>query len=486
MNVRALEELKKIFADRATTDGFERGFYERDVAPVPDFLVKAVARPLPDIVVRPQNTDELAALVKLAVREKIPVTARAGGSTVYFDSVCFNNGILADLNGLDALLAVDEQAETVTVGAGIAWWDLERALNRRGLAVRSYPSSAPSATVGGWIAMRGYGIGSLRYGPVIDQVIAARTVMADGSIRDLTAASRPPVAWLAASEGTLGLMAEVTLKVRRKPEQEWHGLAACADIAQVQRFLHMAAAAPDRPFNLHLSDPGCNALRRRLGLGSQKAAQAYTIAFDVDGSGTEVNKGRRLFARCLEATGAGDLGDEAAEEWKHRFFSLALKREGPALLGAELWLPLDNTEAYLQAIDRYEKRKNLGLKSYAHIVSPEYAMVMTMFGADERDTVGYMQGLALVKKLQDIGAEHGGSPYGIGLWNTPYLARCYDSRTLAELRRRKEELDPEHLMNPGKLYKTPFLLNPPLFALGMDMLAATTLLYRGKIGRIPE
>lgn len=483
MDAQTVEQLKSTFGERATTDKFERSFYERDLAPIPDLLVKPLADTLPDIVIRPQNTEEVAGIVKLAKEKGIAITTRAGGSTVYFNSVCTRSGIILDINGLNDLVAVDAGNRVVRVGAGLTWWKLERQLKRLGLAACSYPSSAQAATIGGWLVMMGYGIGSLKYGSVMNQVIAAQVVLPDGNSRKLDKTSDPPLSWLAASEGTLGIVTEVELKVRSKPETEWHSLAAFKDAEEMQVFIEDAVALRKKPFNLHFSDPGCNSLRKRLGLVCSQAEQAYTVAFDADGSKEETHEACLAYKRCLGAARGRDLGEgEGEQEWQHRFYSLVLKREGPSLLGAEIWLPINNLADYLYDITNFENKHNLYIKSYGHIVSKKYAMIMTMFNADERDTVAYLQGLALVKKLHDIGAKHGGMPYGIGLWNTPYLNRCQTSQELVELKRRKQLLDPHNIMNPGKRYQAPWLLKPALFAIGMDLLAATRWVYGGKMG----
>ncbi|SDE88082.1 FAD-binding oxidoreductase [Sporomusa acidovorans] len=480
MDAQTVEQVKSIFGNRATTDDFERSFYERDLAPIPDFLVKPLAHTLPDIVVRPQTTEEVACLVKLAKEQKVAVTTRAGGSTVYFNAVCTQNGIILDINGVNGLTAVDAENRVVRVGAGMTWWELERRLEPFGLATCSYPSSAQAATIGGWLVMMGYGIGSLQYGPVMDQVVAAQVVLPDGSNKKLDKTSKPPLTWFAASEGTLGIVMEVELKVRSKPETEWHNVAVFENAGQMQTFIEEAVELKNKPFNLHFSDPGCNSRRQRLGLAGSQSGEAYTVAFDADGSAEETQTARLAFKRCLQAAKGGELGEtEGNQEWRHRFYSLVLKREGPSLLGAEICLPILKLADYLAAVAAFGDKQKLKINSYGHIISPQYAMIMTMFNADERDTVGYLQGLALVKKLHDIGARHGGVPYGIGLWNTPYLSRCQTNQELAELKRRKQLLDPHNIMNPGKRYEAPLLLKPPLFAVGMDVLAATRWVYRG-------
>ena len=114
---------------------------------------------------------------------------------------------------------------------------------------------------------------------------------------------------------------------------------------------------------------------------------------------------------------------------------------------------------------------NLTMMSYGHVVSKEHATAMTMFFSDETKMVRYMLDLSLVKKIQDAGHRCGGSPYGVGLWNTPYLGRIYPKTRLDELRRRKKEIDPNNIMNPGKLYRSPLVLQPFLFGLGMNAAA---------------
>ena len=482
MKPETCEKLQAIFGDRATVDRFEMECYARDVAPVPDLLVLPFAKTLPDMVIRPQSTEEVAAAVKIAADGQIPLTPRAGGSTVFFNSVCVKSGILLDMNGLNGIIRIDPEKLIVRVQAGITWWALESELNRLGLAVKSYPSSARSATVGGWLAMMGYGIGSLRYGPLIEQVISALIVLPDGQVREVDRTSNPPVIWLAASEGTLGIITEVEMQVRPRPECEWHGLAAFRNAAGAQLFIEQAVKLANKPYNLHFSDPGCNAERHRAGLGSEESIKSFTVAFDADGTAADTEEAARNYRDCLQAANGWDLGDEAQHEWEHRFYSFVLKREGPSMMGAEIWLPIKGFAAYLDAVARFDLDKRLGLISYSHVETAEHLMVMTAYHTDERDRIGFLQGMAFTKKLQDIGAKFGGVPYGVGLWNTPYLDRLYSQVELDELRKRKETLDPQNIMNPGKLYQAPFLLNPALFGLGMEVLAATRAIYRGKTG----
>ena len=126
------------------------------------------------MVVRPADTEEVAEIMKTAFNHNIPVTPRAGASTVYFDSVPIKDGIVMDLNLIKGVVGVDEAGMTVTVKAGTTWSELDEYLNRRGLAPKSFPSSAPAASIGGWFCMMGYGIGSMKYGSLLSQVRSMR------------------------------------------------------------------------------------------------------------------------------------------------------------------------------------------------------------------------------------------------------------------------------------------------------------------------
>jgi glycolate oxidase len=96
---------------------------------------------------------------------------------------------------------------------------------------------------------------------------------------------------------------------------------------------------------------------------------------------------------------------------------------------------------------------------------------MTMFFAEETKTLQYIINLSLLKKIQDVGYRHGGCPYGTGLWNTPYLPRIFTSAELKNIREHKKKLDPRDIMNPGKVYRAPFMMNALNFYLGMEIFA---------------
>ena len=472
MKSNALEQIKKRFGDRAVDSRFERSFYSRDLAPVPALLVNPLFNTMPDLVVRPADADEIAALLKLAFAGNIPVTPRAGASTAYFNSVPVQGGIVMDLNLLKGVADLDESRMTVTAGAGTTWSELDEYLNARGFALKSFPSSAPAATIGGWFCTMGYGIGSIKYGSLLSQVKAAEVVLPTGEIRRLTRETEPPLAWFAASEGTLGVITQMELEIRKLSPMK-HFLIAFPDAGKMGRALEAIIHASVIPYNVHFADDRCAFAMKSLGFSPADVAPAHTLGIDYEGSEENLRQADDIITALTEADPAAHLfsAETAEREWAEKFNALRLKRGGPSVLGSEIWLPVKALSGYLSDIRKMAGRYGLDLISYGHVVTPDRATVMTMFYTDETKTIAYILDLSLVKKIHDVGRRHGGWPYGVGLWNTPYLGRMFTPPQMAERQRRKQALDGRGIMNPGKGRRPPFMLNPFPFEVGMDLLA---------------
>jgi glycolate oxidase len=473
MKNEALEQIKQRFGDRATDSPFECGFYTRDMAPVPEFLVNPLFDTLPDLIVRPADAEEAAEILRLAFANHVPVTPRAGASTVYFNSVPVRGGIVMDLNLIKGVVGLDESGMTVTVKAGTTWHELDEYLNARGFALKSFPSSAPVASIGGWFSMMGYGIGSIKYGSLLSQTKAAEVVLPTGEIRRLTRETDPPLDWFAAAEGTLGVITRLELEIRQLTPMK-HFLIAFPDAGKMGRALEAVIHAPVIPYNVHFADDRFALAMQALGFPPVDAAPAHTLGIDYEGSGEELEMAQDVVASLAGADPAIHLSSAAIaeREWADKFNVLRLKRGGPSVLGSEIWLPVKALSGYLSDIHNMAGRHGLDLISYGHVVTPDRATVMTMFHTDETKTVAYILDLSLVKKIHDVGRRHGGCPYGVGLWNTPYLGRMFTPPRLNELRRRKRLLDSRGIMNPGKVYRSTALLNPFTFAAGMELLAA--------------
>jgi alkyldihydroxyacetonephosphate synthase len=182
------------------------------------------------VVCRPVTTDEVAQVLRTCNREHIPVTAAGGRSGVCGASVPVFGGVVLDTTAMSGLVAVDETSLVVEVLAGTFGPELERDLQERWYTVGHFPQSFEIATVGGWVACRGAGQYSTRYGKIEDIVAGVEVVLADGTVVHTGGAPRAAVGpdltqLFTGAEGTLGVITRVWLRVHPLPPAERR--AAC-------------------------------------------------------------------------------------------------------------------------------------------------------------------------------------------------------------------------------------------------------------------
>ena len=474
-----LKKITTISADRVTQDDIERKLYSRDLAFVPPIMVKPFFQTLPDAVIRPGNAEQVADVLRQATNKRIPVTPRAAASTSYYNSVPVRGGLVLDINDLRGGIELDTAQQTVRVLPATTWFELDDALQQKGFAAKSYPSSAVSATVGGWVSMQGQGIGSLKYGGVGDQLVSLQVSMplVRGELRTITRRSVPPLDWFVASEGTLGVITRVELSIRPLPAAESHHLFAFDDLSILGRTVASQAQIEPRPYTIFFADSGYLRLLERAGFDipldlpqpSFPVSNKGLLLVSFQGEPSEVAKGKE---KMIHIPGKELLSDLALDEWNQRLHHLRTKRAGPSLLAAEVWLPIDKLPHYLISVNKLAERSRLLIGTYGFVVAPDTTLVMSLYPTDERRTVKYLAAIGFTKRLHDLAARYGGRPYGIGLWNTAYLPRLFSRTQLAELKRRKALLDPSGIMNPGKVYQAPFPLWPITFVPGATMLGA--------------
>src|SRR5581483_9770352 len=207
---------------RARFDERERRLYSHDTGVLPRLVRPLAGRSLADGVVQPETEQQVVELVDLARREGIPLVPRGRGTAGYGGAVPTHGGLVLDMTRYKGVVAVDAEALTATVRAGTVWNDLETELNAQGLALRLYPTSAPSSTVAGWLAQGGAGIGSHAFGWFAENVVGARVVGGDGMVHELRGGD---LVGVADAEGTTGVVLEVTLRVRPSREQEQTAVA---------------------------------------------------------------------------------------------------------------------------------------------------------------------------------------------------------------------------------------------------------------------
>lgn len=462
---KVFTELREMLGHRLSDDIIERLICSQDMAPIPKQLLAILRiRNVPDYVVRPTSTDEVAEVVRFAADQHVPITARAGATSALFNAVPTRQGIVLDVKSLRGIVQLDEDDLSVTVRAGTTFAELEDELAQHDLALKCYPSSAPSATIGGWLCTGGQGIGSLQHGPFVDQVQAAELVSQTGGTEWIGNGPDSLLASITESDGTLGLVTQLRLTLRRAPESTRHQPLSAPDLASAARFLRHAGTTGAYFVSFH--DEGFYRLCRaseQLGSAVVRAEgvenERTTILVTLQDDPSTVSEALRKVMNLALSKGLHRRGEEdGTQEWDDRFRSLRIKRSHPGMIGAEVWLPVAQLRAYITKGREMASAIGLDVGNYGYLVRPGWLLTFSMLPLDQSQMSKLLFVLPIVGLLNDLAIRLGGRPYGLGLWNAPYVYRMLDSHQIRTRRTLKSKLDPWHVINPGKGLDAPRIL----------------------------
>ncbi len=184
----------------------------------------------------------------------------------------------------------------------------------------------------------------------------------------------------------------------------------------------------------------------------------------------------REFKAFLDQSALSPADEKSASTlWEKRFLPMSIKHLGPSLLASEVLLPLDQVAPYHQKITEWGKRLGVTFYPTAHLVNPEEVLFLAMVATDHRKSLFYADLVLIPMMLRLAVKQFKGKPYGLGIWNTPFLKDLYPKKELKELIRYKKKVDPAGILNPGKFFDAsgklgPFqkmLFHPDVFDLGL-------------------
>jgi alkyldihydroxyacetonephosphate synthase len=248
------ERLRAALGSRVRTDAETLAAHRRDtwaLAQIRDLLGQGAPNPL--AVVRPESADEIATLLRLCREARVPVIPFGGGSGVCGGIEARADAVVLSTRGLDGLVSLDSRDLCAAFRAGTMGGDAERRVAREGLTIGHWPQSVELSTVGGWVATRAAGQFSTSYGSIEDLVLALEVVLPDGRILRTAetprASAGPDLRQIfMGSEGTLGVVSEVTFSLRPQPEARrlaaFHFASLEAGLEAIRRFLRVGWRPP--------------------------------------------------------------------------------------------------------------------------------------------------------------------------------------------------------------------------------------------------
>jgi FAD/FMN-containing dehydrogenase/ferredoxin len=491
--MNTLDELRKTAGDLRIIDkAAEREMYSHDIGDLPPVMTKTLFETLPDFVVQPKSIDEIKKVLAFANDRKIPVIPRGAASWGFGGVVPTRGGIVIDLSPFRRILAIDTAAKTVTVEAGARWSDIDIMGKKQGLCLMTYPSSKFS-TVGGWISTGGYGINSLRYGHLSKQIVCMTVVTGTGEVKRLTPSDHD-FSYFISTEGEFGIVAEVTLKLREVPQGSYPRLLYFPDekeaFAFVGRLVKDMAGARFNPNVIRFLDENHLADVNRI-MRTDIFKKSVAVLVEFGSAEDELNFGDYL---SRDASAEEAPGHVASYLWNERLFGMKIKRLGPSILASEVIIPIESAAAFVKKAKKIGSHFGVEVCIDSYIIDEHKALVMATFLCDSRTKKYYIK-MPLVAMLTKAALVLGAEPYGLGLWNAPFIHNLYSDTRLRDLKAYKAQADPNHILNPGKFFGfgakgvSGLVFRPAIFSPSMRLLVlvapvvgrvATTLLGKEK------
>ncbi len=448
--------LQEQFGDRFTMKPVERKLYSHDIAEMPSMIKPLIGNPLADAVVQPASEEEIIELVKWARRKRMPLIPRGKATSGYGGVLPVKGGIVLDFFRMNKVLHVDAEAQTATLQPGIVWENAERELKKHGFMLRTYPSSYPSATAGGWLAQGGAGFGSYEVGWFRDNVVSARVVQDKGIVKEIRGAELDMVY---EAEGTTGIITELTIKIQPGEEMEILSIG-CPEAHSLQHLLEGMMASQLPIWSMHFINPRMAEMKNRAPLMTHHgqpieervllpASYIITLAFrkkDADIVRSTIRKNIKVCAAEL-------LSEKIAHhEWEHRFRIMTVKRLGPSLVPAEVVVPLSGLGAMMTEIEHKVDQpvvKEGMLIREGRNGEPE-VVILGFIPSDQRKfTYNFVFPLSLT--IARIAEKHGGRPYATGLYYIKLGEAILGREKVQRLTAYKKQVDPRNIFNPGKV-----------------------------------
>ena len=419
----------------------------------------------PDVVVLPTTAEQVSQILKLADEGKIPVTPRGAGTNVSGGSIPIKGGIVLCTTRMNKILDINKTNMTATVEPGVVLQDLNLALAKENLFYPPDPQSFLGCTIGGTVAENAGGPYCVKYGVTKQYVLGLEVVLANGYIMKLggvTVKNRTGYELMmlfTGSEGTLGLITKITLKLIPMPPANKTMMAVFDDMAVGGQAVSNILASGVVPAKIEFVD---NFVLQRIEemtpMGLPVEAKALLL-LQADGSPAAVEAESKQIVDILKKSGAREIkvakdANEAMKYWKMRSAGFAATfGAAHTVLAEDVAVPRDKLADFIHKLEEISERTGFFISYLGH--AGDGNLHPSIF-TDIRNKEEFARAQKAMEEIFEAALSVGGvlsGEHGIGLEKQRFLKKAMDPVALNLMRKIKAILDPNHILNPGKIWE---------------------------------
>jgi len=421
-------------------------------------------RYLPDLIVYPFNREQISAILKLANEARFPVIPRGAGTGFTGGTLPVEGGVVLVLTKMNRVLQIDPENLVAVVEPGVVTYHLQQEVEKIGLFYPPDPASLKSSTIGGNVAECAGGPRAVKYGVTKDYVLGLEVVLPTGEIITTGVQTVKSVVGydltklLVGSEGTLGIITKIILRLLPLPKAKRTMLAMFPDIEAAATTVSQIISSRIIPTTLEFMDNATiRCVEDYLHMGLPVEAGALLI-IEVDGApevlNGEVGEIQKICQanRAIETKVAKD-DREAEELWKaRRAVSSAVVKLNPTKINEDVTVPRSKVANLLRQMEAISKKHNLIIVNFGHAGDGNIHVNVLI---DRRKPGEEERAHLAVKEIFEATLGLGGTlsgEHGIGITKAPYLAMELGDMGLKVMKRIKQSFDPNNILNPGKIF----------------------------------
>jgi glycolate oxidase len=421
-------------------------------------------RELPDAIVVPQSVDHVSEVLKLANEERFAVVPRGSGTGLSGGSIPAKDSVVILMAHWNKILEIDNENLTAWVQPGVITGQIHNAVEALGLFYPPDPGSSAICTIGGNVAENAGGLRGLKYGVTKNYVMGMEIVLPTGevvrsggkSVKDVAGYSLKD--YLIGSEGTLGIFTKILLKLVPKPETSRTMLAYFDSTSKAAETVSAIIAARIIPATLEFLDATTiKAVEDYAHIGLPTNIESLLL-IEVDGRPTVVEEDAARIIEICKAHNAQEvkIAQDEQEALKlkaaRRTAFSALARVRPTTILEDVTVPRSEVAPMLERIQDIAREKNLTVGNFGHAGDGNlHPTCLT----DERNTAEINRAHSAFEEMFSAAIQFGGTitgEHGVGLAKMEFLPQAVGLPAVEMMKRIKESIDPNNVLNPGKIF----------------------------------